>query len=350
MTSILITGINGFVGSHVAKKLGMSKNFIIGVGRRYHTKYHQDLYENVNLMIDINLTTHRAREILTQLIIDHDVDVVFHFAAQSLVTKAQRNPFVVMKDNYLMTATVVEACRQARSNLVYMSTDKVYGNQEDVNVPDMARYEVTDFYAASKIASEIIPIAYKKNKNFPVLILRTCNLYGADLFSYRLVPNTIKKLINNERPLIHAGMKTAKRQFMYIDDFTAMMEIIIKKHDVFFDDIKKGNTWFIHNVCPPPRESTYTVIDVVREVITSFNRVGKYHGIDDAIPFFSENDYIELPSGVPTEIKHQSMHPTLSHVLGFNEFTSIKQGLEETILQFINYKDDWMKKMHVKEE
>ncbi len=229
---VLVTGVAGFLGSNIAKKLltGGSNTFVIGV-------------DNMNDYYDVRLKEERLAE-LTELqnfafvkgnianrVMLNDVmdaycpDVVVHLAAQAGANYSIDNPEVYMASNMMGFFSILEACRHSYDNgsegvehLVYASSWSVYGGNKK------APYAVEDkvdrpvsLYAATKKTNELMAYAYAKLYGIPSTGLRFFTVYGPagrpdmEYFTYA------DKLCRGENIELY-NFGECQRDFTYIDD------------------------------------------------------------------------------------------------------------------------------------
>ena len=201
---VLITGIHGFVGSHLAKAIEKKGAKVWGLSRTTEEKN----------IIKANIIDYsRVDEILKE----KKIDICFHLAAESLVESGQGDPYQTYKVNVMGTLNILECAK--RNNLervIIASTAHVYG---DNPLPFKEEYPPRPSrpYETSKTCIDLIAQSYAETFNFPVLISRFCNIYGpGDLNFNRLIPKTIKAVLAGNPPELWGG--EALREYIYIDD------------------------------------------------------------------------------------------------------------------------------------
>jgi CDP-glucose 4,6-dehydratase len=158
---------------------------------------------------------------LERAINEHDIEVVFHLGAQTIVGTAQRVPLPTFEANIRGTYNLLEACRthsKLVNRVVIASSDKAYGEQpvlpytEDMPLNGRAPYDV------SKSCADIIGQCYYAAYGLPVAIARCGNIYGGgDLNWSRIVPGTIRSFLRGERPVIRSD-GTYVRDYFYVKD------------------------------------------------------------------------------------------------------------------------------------
>lgn len=152
---------------------------------------------------------------------EHEVDAVFHLAAQPLVGPAQRLPLPTLESNIRGTYNVLEAVRVHADLIravVIASSDKAYGTPLTLpyveDMPLIGRHP----YEVSKSCADLIAQSYWHTYRLPIAIARCGNIYGpGDLNWSRIVPGTIAAFLQRERPIIRSD-GTYIRDYMYVKD------------------------------------------------------------------------------------------------------------------------------------
>ncbi|MEK6852743.1 MAG: NAD-dependent epimerase/dehydratase family protein, partial [Nanoarchaeota archaeon] len=192
----------------------------------------------------------------------HDPEIVFHLAAQPLVTEANRNPLPTFENNIKGTWNVLEASRHSNvQGIIVASSDKAYGIHERLPYTEEARLQGTFPYDVSKSAKDLIAQAYFRTYGLAVGITRSGNFYGGgDLHFDRIVPGTVKSLLQEERPIIRSDGKYI-RDYIYIKDIANAYLIFAKKLGQF-----KGHAFNFSN------EHPLAVIAIVNKIALLINK------------------------------------------------------------------------------
>jgi len=300
MKNILVTGATGFIGSHLVSKLQKENNVLI-LGRDQPPSPWTNW-----LSTALNHCASARGNILNQnlirrLLAEYNIEIVYHLAAQAIVSAALKDPFGTLKTNILGTTTVLEACRQIDvEKVLFLSTDKVYGEREkavDAIVDDPV--VAGGPYETSKSCADLIAQGYLRTYDMNIVIPRSCNAYGYDL-SKRIIPNTIRSCLRGEAPVAYEPDNT-QRQYIYVEDLADAL-IHLAKHAY------KGN----YNI------ATNDILTQKQVVI----EICKYFSIS---PKFLKR---ERPI---KEIKFSSM---LCSEFGWKPQHTFSEGIQETIRRF----------------
>ena len=202
---VLITGITGFVGKALSKRLKSQGANVFGISRSIKN-------DKKNLKVDI-----LDYSAIDKFIKDSKIDICFHLASTSLVEEGQLHPYQTFKVNTEGTLNILESARNNNLNrIIVASTSHVYGKNK---VPYFENYmpRPTRPYETSKACTDIIAQSYATSFNLPVLIPRFVNIYGpGDLNFQRLIPKTIKSILEDVPPKMWGGK--AIRDYLFIDD------------------------------------------------------------------------------------------------------------------------------------
>ena len=213
---VLVTGAAGFLGGAVARRLLASGAAVVGLdiawdgpGRALAAEGLRRIDGDVRDTAGVARVAEQSR-----------ADTVIHLAAQTLVGPAVEDPADTFSHNIEGSWSVLEACRAnpAITAVVVASSDKAYGDwagrpyREDMALRGRHPYDV------SKAATDLLAQSYAATYRLPVGITRCGNLYGGgDLNWSRLVPGTIRSVLENERPIIRSD-GTPVRDYLYVDD------------------------------------------------------------------------------------------------------------------------------------
>lgn len=214
-----VTGGSGFLGSWLVRELLERHAEVICLVRERalnNALVEQATIERVRTVQgDI-----RDQTLLQTILRQHKVATVFHLAAQTIVGTARENPGATLDINIGGTTALLEACRSTKSveQIVIASSDKAYGDAGEQPYEEGTPLRGTHPYEVSKACAEMIARAYAVSYGAPAVITRCGNFYGpGDLNWNRIVPGTIRALLEGQRPVIRSDGKFV-RDYFYVGD------------------------------------------------------------------------------------------------------------------------------------
>jgi CDP-glucose 4,6-dehydratase len=215
--NVFITGIGGFVGGAVAQALvGVGAN-VVGLVRSVNEPSNPKLMSECKIYVgdvcDFDL--------MSEIISRNEIDVIYHFAAYSIVRVSARDPRSTYAINIMGTVNLLEAARQVGkcNRIIVASSDKAYGEHE--TLPYMEDFPLLpkNTYDVSKACMDLISQSYGTNHGLPVIVTRCANIYGpGDSNTSRVIPGTILRLMNGMKPMLYSDIEGMEREFIYIDD------------------------------------------------------------------------------------------------------------------------------------
>lgn len=215
---VLVTGMGGFVGGHLAARLAGLGAEVVGIVRDARPDRAQIHPPSPRVNTVRGCLTEDG--LVERVLNEYEVEYIFHLAAQAIVSVANRSPVSTFDSNIRGTWQVLEAARRASllKGLILASTDKVYGDQAVLPYTEESPLAAAYPYDASKLCADILARSYARTFGLPMTLLRCANIYGAgDLNWSRLIPGTIRSVLQGERPIIRSD-GTLRRDYLYIDD------------------------------------------------------------------------------------------------------------------------------------
>ena len=225
---VLITGVLGFIGSHVCVNLVLKypQSFFIGIDKETYCSNSKNIDEIRHHPNFIYIKTDLTDQISVEsLFKEYSIDTVLHFAAYSHVDLSFTNSILFTENNILGTHILIDvAYRHQVKRFIHMSTDEVYGGKDDCMNEDCT-LDPTNPYAASKAGAEQIVKSYYHSFKVPIIIIRSNNVYGPKQYPEKVIPKFCVRLMRG-LPCILQGSGDQKRSFIYIDDFIRGFELI----------------------------------------------------------------------------------------------------------------------------
>lgn len=218
---ILVTGVAGFIGSHLAERLIKEGHKVVGVD--CFTDYYPRAIKESNikkLRSDSSFDFHDADILEINLdTVLQNIDVVYHEAAQAGVRASWGASFKIYTENNVRaTQRLLEAAKTARlKKFIYASSSSVYGDAESYPTHEEMKPMPISPYGVTKLAAEHLCYLYYKNFGIPTVSLRYFTVYGPRQRPDMAFHKFIKAILNDEEiPVFGDGNQT--RDFTYIDD------------------------------------------------------------------------------------------------------------------------------------
>jgi CDP-glucose 4,6-dehydratase len=216
---VLVTGCSGFLGWGLTAALVEAGADVVGLVRDSVPR--SPLFQS-GLAAQIKITRGCVEDYVTveRVINEYEVDTVFHLAAQAIVGVANRNPMSTFETNIKGTWVVLEACRRSPcvGRVVVASSDKSYGEHEELPYGEDHALRGRHPYDVSKSCADLIATTYHSTYATPVCVTRCGNLFGpGDLNFNRIVPGTMRSILQNERPIIRSDGSPI-RDYVFIAD------------------------------------------------------------------------------------------------------------------------------------
>jgi CDP-glucose 4,6-dehydratase len=252
--------------------------------------------------------------VLERTLNEYEIDTVFHLAAQTIVTIANRNPLSTFEANIKGTWNLLEASRRSPllKRMVVASSDKAYGSQAKLPYDEKTALEGKHPYDVSKSCADLLCGSYHETYGIPVCVTRCGNFYGGgDLNFNRIVPGTIRSILEDKKPIIRSDGKMI-RDYFYIEDGAQAYMLLAEKMS------KKihGEAFNFSN------EEPMTVLEMVNKIIKAMNS-----NLKPIILNESSN-----------EIEKQYLSAQKAReILGWNPTYQMEEGLKKTINWYRNF-------------
>ncbi len=333
MARVLVTGVAGFIGMHVALRLLERGDTVIGIDN-LNAYYDPRLKEArlAQLTGRQGFCFHRLdladRDGVARVFATERPELVAHLGAQAGVRYSLQNPAAYVDANLVGFANILEGCRQlAVRHLVYASSSSVYGANATIpfSVHAAADHPVS-FYAATKRANELMAHAYSHLFGLPTTGLRFFTVYGPwgrpDMAYF-----SFTKAIVEGSPIEIFGDGSARRDFTYIDD---CVEGVVR----CLDAIPQPNPLW-NAVTPDPATSSAP--------FRIFNL-----GNNQPVELRRFVAILEALIGKPAVIRHVPAQPgdapvtyadldDLEAAVGFRPATPIEEGLRRFVAWYRDY-------------
>jgi len=219
VTTALITGIMGFIGSHLAKKLVEEKVEVYGVVRRVASRNMEVIRD---LMEDVTIISGDVSDYVSTLnaVKTANPDVIFHLAALSPVRDSFERPFEYQQANYIATMNVAHSMLTLQDpqtrKIIAASTAEVYGMQGNNLLKETMSLHPSSPYAVSKAAGDLYLQMMFNSFSLNGTVLRPTNSYGRKFETAFMVEYLVTQMLKSKK--VYIGAPDSVRDYMYIDD------------------------------------------------------------------------------------------------------------------------------------
>ncbi|KAJ2906684.1 hypothetical protein MKZ38_000420 [Zalerion maritima] len=252
----------------------------------------------------------------------HNIDTIFHFAAQSHVDLSFGNSYGFTHTNVYGTHVLLESAKKVGINkFIHISTDEVYGevNDDDDDLLESSILAPTNPYAASKAAAEMLVHSYQKSFKLPVIIVRSNNVYGPHQYPEKIIPK-FSCLLNRGKPVVLHGDGSPTRRYLFAGDAA----------DAFDTILHKGQMGQIYNVGSYDEVSN---IDLCGRLLKEMG-----------IPYEGEDEFrkwVKYTHDRPFNDHRYAVDGTKLRNLGWDQKTSFENGLKSTVAWYRKFGERW---------
>lgn len=308
---VLITGVAGFLGSHLAKDLLDAGHYVVGIDNLSSGKIAniKNLPSDRFTYLEMDVCSPRAithRDVQT-------VDEIYHLASPASPKYYQADPFGTINVNTTGTKNMLELAKRTKAKMVYTSTSEAYGDPEVHPQPENYRGNVNTWgpracYDEAKRMGEVLCYLFFKEYETKVKVARIFNTYSAGLANDdgRVISNFISQALKGEDMTVY-GDGTQTRSFCYVTDTINGLKLLMEKDEANGEIINIGN---------PDEYTILSVAMMIKELIGSN----------------SEITFHPLPEDDP-KVRRPVIQKA-KELLGWEPVVSLEKGLEKTIAEF----------------
>ena len=314
--NVLVTGATGLVGSWLVRDLIEKGARVTALVLDNDPRSQLIRSGDYNLISVVNGDLRNYKDV-SRAVFDNECTDIFHLGAQTIVGTALQDPISTFESNIQGTWNVMEAARQSNGavkSVVVASSDKAYGPSDQLPYLENFPLHGDGPYDVSKSCTDLIAQSYGSTYGLPVTIARCGNIYGGgDLNWSRIVPGTIRDLLNNKRPVLRSD-GTFVRDYVHVDD---VVSAYLRLSEVSQSKNLNGEAFNFS------RDEPLSVLDLYREI--SMTVLGEYVEPD-------------IQNVAKSEIKDQHLNSGKAHsVLTWKSSVSLKSGLEKTFEWYKTY-------------
>jgi len=311
---VLITGYEGFLGSHLTRNLLSCGAKISGLDIKTHRK---QTILSVKELTKINIIRGNVENfsLISKIIRENKIEYVFHLAAEALVEECFQKPVKAFSTNIKGTWNILEAARNSNAimAIIIASSDKAYGSHNILPYKENAALRGKHPYDVSKSCADLIAYTYFYTYGLPVVVTRCGNIFGSGDFNFsRIVPNAIKCALFGKKLLIRSDGKFT-RDYIYVEDVVdgyISLAQKMQKLKLFGEAFNFSN------------ENPISVLGLVENIYKICGRI----------------TYCKILNKAKYEIRNQYLSAKKAkRILGWKPECTLQRGLRETINWYRNF-------------
>lgn len=269
---ILVTGADGFIGSHLTEELVRSGadvrafvfyNSFNSWGWLDHSP--EEIKKNIDIFSGDVRDPHGVKKAM------EGCDIVFHLAALIAIPYSYHSPDTYVDTNVKGTLNIVQAAKELKvEKVIHTSTSEVYGTAKFVPITEDHPLQGQSPYSASKIGADQIAMSFYTSFKTPVSIIRPFNTYGPRQSARAVIPTIITQIANGRRK-IELGSLHPTRDFNYIKDTVRGFIAVAESDRSIGDAINIGSNFEIS--IGETAELISDIMDVEIEFVTDDQRI-----------------------------------------------------------------------------
>lgn len=257
--TVLVTGADGFIGSHLTELL-VRTGYNVRALSQYNSMNHWGWLEDVECRNDIEVLTGDVRDPHYCRKITKDVSVVFHLAALIAIPYSYAAPNSYVDTNVTGTLNV---CQAALDNgverVIHTSTSEVYGTAKYVPIDENHPLQPQSPYSASKMGADAIAMSFFNAFDLPVVIARPFNTYGPRQSARAVIPTIITQIASGKKQ-VRLGDVRPTRDFNYVADTCRAMIQLARCDGAIGQAVNIGSNYEI---------SVGDTLKLIREIMNS---------------------------------------------------------------------------------
>ena len=327
---ILVTGVAGFIGFHLTKRLCDEGHHVIGIDNLndyYDVQLKRDRLTQLNVFVETGLFKFHKIDIadlsdLEEIFKETKIDIVMNLAAQAGVRYSLENPHEYIRSNIQGFINILECCRYNNvSKLIYASSSSVYGGNVKLPFSELDRVDTPiSIYAASKKSNELMAHTYSHLFGLNTIGLRFFTVYGPwgrpdmapFIFTKKILAGEIIDINNNG---------DMWRDFTYIDD---IVEGVVRAADVV--PVPKAD-WKVETGSPATSSAPYTVYNIGHG--SPINLMKFIEAIEAELGIEANKNFREMQAG--DVYKTYADTQDLFEATGYKADVGVKKGVSELI-------------------
>ena len=311
---ILVTGADGFIGSHLTEAL-VKKGYDVRAFVCYNSfnsygwldSIPQDIKNKIDFFPGDIRDSNGVREAM------NEIDIVFHLAALIAIPFSYHSPDSYIDTNVKGTLNVIQAARDRKVKRVLVtSTSEVYGTAQFVPITEFHPKQPQSPYSASKIGADAIADSFYRSFELPITIVRPFNTFGPRQSARAVIPTIISQLLNGAKE-IKLGDTIPTRDLLFVKDTVNAFLKIAECNELIGHEVNIAT------------QSEISVGDLAQQLINIINPSAKI-----------VTDTVRLRPGKSEVFRLFGSNEKLKSYTDWKQIYTLADGLKETIEWFSN--------------
>ena len=304
---ILITGADGFIGSHLTEML-VAQGHEIKALSQYNSFNNWGWLEDINCQSKIKVFTGDIRDPHYCKHITKDVDIIFHLAALIAIPYSYIAPDSYVDTNIKGTLNICQAAKEnGNIRVIHTSTSEVYGTAQYVPIDENHPMQPQSPYSATKIAADAMAMSFFNAFELPVTIARPFNTYGPRQSARAVIPTIITQIANGVKE-IKLGDVNPTRDFNYVEDTCRGFIALAEKDTTIGEIVNIGSNFEI---------SVGDTLNLIKELMGS------------SVKFVTDKQRIRPANSEVSRLWCDNTK--IERLTGFKPQIDIREGLQKTI-------------------
>jgi NAD dependent epimerase/dehydratase len=303
----LITGADGFIGSHLTEML-IAKGYQVKALSQYNSFNNWGWLEDVNCKDKIEVLTGDIRDPHYCKYITKDVEIIFHLAALIAIPYSYISPDSYVDTNIKGTLNICQAAKEnGNIRVIHTSTSEVYGTAQYLPIDEKHPIQPQSPYSATKIAADAMAMSFYNAFELPLTIARPFNTYGPRQSARAVIPTIITQIANGAKE-IKLGDITPTRDFSYVEDTCRGFIALAEEDKTIGQTLNIGSNFEI---------SIANTLNIIKELMES------------DVKFITDEQRIRPEKS--EVLRLWCDNTKIEKITGFRPQFDIKQGLQKTI-------------------
>lgn len=312
MTQVLVTGADGFIGSHLTELL-LSQGHSVRALSLYNSFNHWGWLESVEMNDNLEVISGDVRDPYFCQTLTEGVDVVYHLAALIAIPYSYVAPDSYVDTNIKGTLNLCQAALKSKvKRFIHTSTSEVYGTAQYVPIDEKHPLQPQSPYSASKIAADAMAMSYFNAFELPVTVARPFNTYGPRQSARAVIPTIIGQIAAGAKE-IKLGDISPTRDFNFVTDTCRGFIMLANAEKAVGETVNIGSNFEI---------SVADTLNLIKEIM------------DSDVEFITDEARLR-PSG--SEVFRLWCDNTkIQQLTDFESEIDLREGLTRTVTWFTN--------------